>query len=271
MYAVKPMTAAPSKNTLVEVVVAALSTTRLRDIGLGALKGVLASDPRLSILDGAIDLQPVWDVLEAQPGFDAEIAGPPLCFVKTIEDKLGVEVRLPATLAALPAGEVRSVASRCRPPREEIERILGGGEPERRARTAPIAVEGPPAPPRPTGRLITTVLAAVVAAASLIFLVVYLAGNMQQTPSLRNLDPAEFSGDIPLAGARMWGTEVHATLADPAWMRQPEASRRKQLEQALDRLAARKLTTLIIEDESKRPRASVQLFGRPPRPFVRFY
>ena len=107
--------------------------------------------------------------------------------------------------------------------------------------------------------------------ASVGFLVFFVAGNMTHAPTLKPIEPGEFSGDLPLSSARVWGSEVHATLADPAWTRQPEALRRKQLELALDRLSARKMTVLILEDDQRRPRASVQLFGRPPRPFVKFY
>ena len=262
---------AASKNTLVDVIVAALSTTKLRDVGLQALRGVLASDPRLSILDGSVDLQAVWETLEGQPGFEASDAGPTLCYVKTLEDRLGVQIRLPRALGDLPIEEVRLRANRFNPPRAEIERILGGGSGERAKSVVsePVAVgRRPPT----TRRLVGAIAAAILGLGSITFSVVYIFNHMPHTVTFKSLDPGEFSGDIPISSARTWGTEVHATLADASWLKLPEALRRKQLERALDRLLMRRLTTLIVEDEGRQPRATAQLGGgRQPRVFIRFF
>jgi hypothetical protein len=262
--------AAPSKNTLVDVILLALGSTPLRELGLDALRGVLASDPRLSILDGAVDLDPVWEVISSQPGFDVELAGPPLCYVKTLEERLGVAVRLPRSLADLTDSEVRLRGSRCRPAREEIERILRPIELARSREVPPVTASR--RGPVPGKRLALIIAAGLALVASLVYLGTFIATHVQRAPTFATMDLAELSPDLPLVSARTWGGEVHAILSDTSWLRQPEATRRLQLEHSLERLAAsRKVTVLIVKDESGRARATAQLFGRPPRVQVRFY
>ena len=77
-----------------------------------------------------------------------------------------------------------------------------------------------------------------------------------------------------MTSARVWGSEVHVSLVESAWLRQPEERRRRQMEQALERLQSRpgpRITTLIVADDSRRPRASAQLSARGGRTQVRFY
>jgi hypothetical protein len=83
MSASRPTSA--TKNQLIELVLVALGSSHG---GLKALRGVLGSDPRLAVLGSAVELQPVWEVLEAQPDFSREAAVAALCFVKGHEQGL---------------------------------------------------------------------------------------------------------------------------------------------------------------------------------------
>ena len=97
-------------------------------------------------------------------------------------------------------------------------------------------------------------------------------GESSGGATFRAIDTAEFTGDIPISSARMWGSEARAVLTDTGWLRQPLETRQKQMAQTLDRLAVRRgVSTLIIEDDAKRLRASAQRFGKAAKVQVRFY
>lgn len=271
-----PRGQATTKNQLIELVVLALGASQMRDVGLKALRGVLASDPRFAVLDGAADLQPVWELLEGQPDFQKGAATSALCWVKGQEGRLGISIKLPAAVEELPPAEQLTQASLCRPKREDVERVIQGLEPLKKpsalgqSQPAPTIIK----PRNEKRRQLVGIVAAVVAAASAVFIAVVLLNGAEGTPQFKNLDTAEFAGDLPVGAARVWGNEVHVSLVDAGWLKQPEERRRKQMEQALDRLQNRpgaRITTLIVEDESKKPRASAQQTARGGRTQVKFY
>lgn len=266
---------AATKNQLIELVVLALGASQMKDVGLGALRGVLGSDPRFSVLDGAADLQPVWELLESQPDFQKGAAVSALCWVKSQEPRLGISIKLPAALEDIPAAERITHASYCRPKREDVDRVIQGLEPLRKPSALPSAP--PVAAPKPANhkrRQMVGIVAGAIAAVSLAFVGVFVAKNVERKPDFKNVDAAEFAGDLPVTAAKVWGSEVHVSLVDAGWMKLPEDKRRRQMEQALERLQSRpgpRITTLIVEDDSRRPRASAQLAARSGKSQVKFY
>jgi hypothetical protein len=256
-----------TKNQLIELVLLSLGSSHG---GLKALRGVLGSDPRLAVLGSAVDLQPVWEVLEAQPDFSREAAIAALCFVKGHEERLGIQINMPAALEGLSPAERMIHANRCRPPRGEIEKILEGELRPVSGATAPVKALVPDEP-RFTRRAIFGMTAGAIAALSLVFVIYTIGSSLTGDPDFKRLDAAEFAGDIPIGEARTWGTEVRAQLVDPSWLKQPVERRRRQMELALDRLSARNKTTLIVEDDQRRQRATAQMIGRGRKIQVRFY
>jgi hypothetical protein len=113
--------------------------------------------------------------------------------------------------------------------------------------------------------------AIVVTVLSLGYLGYAMIDELRGPAKASTFEVAELGGEIPVRSAERWGGEVHAVLSDPAWMKLPEAKRRELLERALRRLGDRQVNVLVLEDEAKRTRASAQLFGRPPKLFVKFY
>src|SRR5215470_1482993 len=113
-----------TKNAIVELILLAFADSKLKDLGLPAMRGVLRSDPKLAVLDGECDLASVWELLEAQPGFDPSAAVAPFCYLKTLEPRMNVTLRLPAKLGTLSEADIVRNAGGCKPDREEIERVL---------------------------------------------------------------------------------------------------------------------------------------------------
>src|SRR5262245_36596950 len=138
------MTAVPqaiTKNVIVELVLLGLAQSKLKDTGLSAMRGVLLSDARLAVLDGAVDLQAVWDLLEGQPGWSPEAALGPFSFVKSLEPRLQITVKLPSGMKKLTDAEITRHAAACRPKRDDVDRAIRGLAPEKKKRleaTAPL-------------------------------------------------------------------------------------------------------------------------------------
>jgi hypothetical protein len=263
-----PAVPAVRKNQVIDVVLLALGSSHE---GLKALRDVLGSDPRFSVLDGVVDLQPVWEVLEAQPDFAREATSAAMCYVKGLEARLGVQIKMPAALEALTPGERILHASKCPARREDVEKAL-----TKAAEISPPSLDLAPVrvsdDPALRKRQIIGMAAAFITVASIIFSIYSVVASMEGKPDFKRIDAAEFAGDIPIGSARVWGGEVRAALVDPTWMRQPEERRRRQMEIALDRLATRQVKTLILEDDSQKTRATAQAYGRGTRKIqIRFF
>jgi hypothetical protein len=260
----------PRKDQVIDVVLVALGSSHE---GLKALRDVLLADPRFSVLDGVVDLDPVWQILEAQPDFARDATQSAMCYVKGLEPRLGAQIRMPAALASMSPAERALHASRCPARREEIDRVLGAGDATRTTGAAPrlTSAPAPGEPPRLSRRNLIGIIAGVVAVASIVFTVYSVVSSLDGTPEFKTIDASEFAGDIPIGSARVWAGEVRAALVDPSWMGQPEERRRRQLESALQRLAPRNVRTLILEDDSQRTRASAQVFGKNRRVQIRFF
>ncbi len=270
------MTQAPqatTKNVIVELVLLGLSLSKLKDTGLSAMRGVLLSDARLAVLDGAVDLQAVWDLLEAQPGWDPNAALGPLSFVKSLEHRLQVKVKLPAAMGKLSESEIVRYAATTRPKRDDIERAIRGDPPEKKRfmeATAPLPQLNQTSDlPRWKKILFRAAIAVTVLAVGFLAYAVY--DEVRGPAKATTFAVSDVGPEIPLKSAERWGGEVHAVLADASWMKLPEPKRREQLERALRRLSDHEVSVLVLEDDAKRVRASAQLFGKPPKLFVKFY
>src|SRR5262249_36043109 len=113
-----------SKQTIVELLVLALHETELKDMGLDAMRAVLRSDPRLSVLDGALDLEPVWELLSHQPEFKADPSAEARCFVKGLEARLGISLKMPSGLAEFSELDIQRRGALVKPKREDVDKII---------------------------------------------------------------------------------------------------------------------------------------------------
>src|SRR6266545_5157252 len=153
--------AAPPSRVPLEALILAFSHSRAKVlVGTDALRSVLSGQYRELYREGVFTLEPVWQLLSQQPGFDPEHARPPLCRFKAWEKELRLTIHLPQAMAHLVAREVTELASLVVVPAHELARVLQGAQvpsddPESaaadheggsRAQAAP-RVEPPPALP----------------------------------------------------------------------------------------------------------------------------
>jgi hypothetical protein len=109
-----------SKELVVDVVLLALSRCTHGHVGL-AFRSAMRNEKKIfEPEDGGIDLAPVWALLTAQEGIDLESSKPAFQYLKSLESRLGVSVRLPASVTAPGAEDAATTLLK----REEFDRFL---------------------------------------------------------------------------------------------------------------------------------------------------
>jgi hypothetical protein len=247
-----------------DAIVLAFSRSGARDIvGTDALRSALDGLAKDMITPDTLKLQPLWDLLESQPGFERNHAAPPILLVKTWQIRIGRTVELPTAFGDVTDEEASRYAAECKVTPEELDRALT-------PRTPPAVTPAPPpiAPtttPRPAKRTTAappvgenkaTIAAraqkrrkvwmiisgtAVVAAIISITITLWPGRNNE-------LDAAALTTEIPLAHVRKSGAMIGAVLTDPSWLSKPEDVRRKQLEDALAKVHGFDATQLMVFD-----------------------
>jgi hypothetical protein len=237
-----------SATTLIDVIVACCSRSELKPlVGTDALRTVLqgAEMQRAMFPErGVMTLQPLYDLLTEQAGFEHAFSIVPLCRIKEWESVLGVKVELPTALAEMTPEERTEAADRSRLTSSELSAILVPPVPRSKSPTVP---GGPPARNKPITRELGMAawteragmstrgkIAVAAAVLSVVAVGVSLYLTLRSTHKVDHLEAKAISSDIPLANVRRSGDVIVATISDPAWIAKPERERRAQLEAAAD-------------------------------------
>jgi len=104
------------------------------------------------LVDGErLKLQVVWNLFAPRTGFDPKVAACPMCWLKTLEGRLGVPVDLPGELSSLKSSDVATNAAKVFVRKEDVDRLLGPDSGGRARATTPLpasyvraAVAAPP-------------------------------------------------------------------------------------------------------------------------------
>ena len=258
-------------SVVIDAIVLAFSRSKLRDIvGTDALKMVLGgttTSRELMPRPNTLSLQPLWELLETQPGFVAEDAVPPLCRIKGWETSLEMAVEMPTHLAAVSALDCEHHAVECEVSEEELANILA----------PPPPPPPPPAPPPRTtapraaeavalasstslqvhpGSSRRTVIAVVLAVLGIVAVIVSIKLTFGGDSRSTKLAASEISKEIPLVQVQQSGPVIGAVLADRSWLTKPEPERRRQLAAALDNAKALGANDLVLNDSKGRLVAS---------------
>jgi hypothetical protein len=266
-----------------EALLLALGNAGARDlVGPDALRAVLDARWRELTRSGSLELAPLAELLAGQPGYRADPVDAALLRVKTWEGPLGIEVVLPAALAARPEAERARLLDACKVVPGEVARLLRGGDsgsgprppaqgdtprPLGAAPRRPATHERAPAA-RPRISRPVALVAGLVGVLGLGFAAWHgLTGLREPAPTMRAV-PLGFAGEIPLTRAERRGDEVVAVLSDEAWLSRPDARRRAELGAALARLPDG-TRILAVKDPGGTLRATAQRSGG--RVVVRLY
>lgn len=245
--------AATPPATLIDVVVLVFARSELKAlVGTDALRTVLNGSQRAMFPDPqTMSLQPVWDLLQEQPGFDPEQAVPPMCRLKTWEAQLKVKVQMPEALEHLDLPTREKQAFACNVGDDELNRLLKPATKETPSPSTRVIESTTARADTPKRGRFGMKFALGFAAVGIIAagISIYLTFGRGQT-HIKRLTAADLTTEIPLGSVRMSGSLVVATLADPAWLGKPEQVRRTQLETTAPKLRAHAANGLLLVDKT---------------------
>jgi len=97
---------AAKRRVLIDALMVCLNKSRVMQVvDAKTVRGVIDSASKDLWREGEFRLDPLWKMLVAEPGLSAEDVAPPFLVFKAYENELGVIVRVPQALSAIPRGE----------------------------------------------------------------------------------------------------------------------------------------------------------------------
>jgi len=236
-------------------------------------RGVLDSASSEMWREGEFRLDPVWKILIAQPGLTPEDVAPPLLVFKAYEQELGVLVRVPQALSAIPRGEqvrlreglgiqradfaaaieeMRTLAASEANARQAQNLARAAEANESRAEPRKTAAaKSVKAPPKKQSKAAAAALGAVALAA----IVVGVWFGMRDTSAAFPL--GDVAGTLQLSNGKAVGPSLTATLSDPKWESMSREERKKAASAVMDIEAGKGIHSLVLLDDGGKMRAMV--------------
>jgi hypothetical protein len=262
--------AATPTATLIDVIVLVFARSELKTlVGTDALRTVLAGSQReLFPEPGTMSLQPVWELIESQPGFDADKAIPPMCRIKTWEGHLKVKVAMPVALDHLDLETRDKKAMECNVGDDDLLKIIKPAAAAAPKKATTRAIESTSVSGKQSKRSIGPKIAAIaavlgVAAAGVS---IYLTFGRDDNPTVK-LAPSDLSAELPMTNLKRNGKLMVATLSDDSWLAKPEDVRRKQLEAMAPKMRAQQANALTLLDKRGNIVATLRLDSKTPIAF----
>ena len=247
----------PASSTLIDVIVLCFAKSELKSlVGTDALRSVLDGAQRdLFPSPEVMALQPVYELLESQPGFDADKAVAPFCRIKQWENQLRVRVDMPHQLDVLDRKTREEKAFLCNAFDSDLDKLLAPPVEKKKVEVVEKKDDGPITTASFYKRTKIALVAALIglAAAGVSFYLTFRKGGGNAT----TLQAADISTDVPIKDVRLSGNVIVATLTDPNWMTKPEATRRSDLLAATSKIRIQGANRLIVVDAKGAPLAVV--------------
>ncbi len=106
-----PESVAAKRRVLIDALTMCLGRSTVKNIvPIETIKTILESAAGELWREGEFRLELVWKILCQQPGLSAKEVAPPLLVFKSFEGEMGVHVRVPQALSAIPRGEQARLA-----------------------------------------------------------------------------------------------------------------------------------------------------------------
>lgn len=263
---------AARRRVLVEALAMCLERSKVCEVvDAQTLRSVLTSAATEMWREGEFRLETAWKILCNQPGLSAKEVAPPLLVFKAYEDELGVQVRVPQALSALPRGEQVRLRDELGIKREDFAKsidalkALNEHDQERErvqeiARAASEDAGDPPAVAPPPDEAQTARkrrrLAAVLGAFALVSVATstFIVLRSSQRPA----DLDGFAKLLKLSAGTRTDQSLVARIDDPAWTRLTREEQQKLAEGLFDVAWAQgiRAMTLVAPDGRQRVIAS---------------
>jgi len=269
---------AAKRRVLVDALTMCLSRSKvIEHVDANTLRSVLDSASGEMWREGEFRLDTVWKILTQQPGLTAAEVAPPLLVFKAYEGELGVSVRLPQALAAIPrneqvrlrdalqiskadfaksVAELQELARSSEAEKQQAAGVVRAEQAVARSQKMPLAS---PIPPKQERKPMSRGVAAAVLGASLAI----LGGTLFFTFRSK-AEPADFGDVAPLLkivdGKRL-GTAWTGVIADPRWDKLTLEERQKLANQVFDSEVAKGVEALTLMDTSGEVRVTATQVG----------
>lgn len=267
------MSDAPSTAVLIDVVVLCFAKSELKTlVGTDALRTVLEGSQREMFPEpGVMVLQPVFELLESQPGFDKNKAIAPMCRIKSWEGRLKTKVQMPEGLDTLDKATIENQAMGCSAFDSDLDKLLkipvATGPLTRVIESGSVSDKHQQRESNSNRKAKIAMIAAVVGLlAAMVSIYLTFRGNKN---NVVQLSPSDISDKIPLSNVRKSpGGIIVGTLADPKWLQKPEADRHMDMVEAAGKIRAQGGISFTIIDKKGAPLGVVQVRKDPIVTFV---
>ena len=261
---------AAKRRVLIDALMMCLGKSRVvQAVDAKTVRGVIDSASGELWREGEFRLEPVWKILIAQPGLTAEDVAPPLLVFKAYESELGVAVRVPQALSAIPRGEQVRLRETLGVQRADFTKVIEelkslaaveAAELKRQQllRDAAATVDkddkSKPAPRKPASKQ-SKALAAALAMLALAAIGVGTWWALRDTST--SFDLSDVAGTLQLARGRAAGPSLTATIIDPRWESLSPDERKKTASAVMDVESGKGIKSLILLDGGGAARAMV--------------
>lgn len=257
---------AAKRKVLIDALMMCLGKSRVVQVVDGkTVRSVIDSASGELWREGEFRLEPVWKILVSQPGLTAEEVAPPLLVFKAYENELGVQVRVPQALSAIPRGEQVRLRETLGVQRADFAKavdelkVLAAQDAAAESQSklmrdaastveAPAAKKGAPKKQRKGLAVLLGGVAVLALAAS-----VFLATR----DTSASYDLGDVAATLQLAKGRRAESAVTATIVDPRWASLSAEEKKKAASAVMDVEAAKGVRSLILLDGNGATRAMV--------------
>ena len=263
---------AAKRRVLIDALMMCLEKSRVcQVVDSKTVRGVIDSAFGELWREGEFRLDPVWKILVAQPGLSAEEVAPPLLVFKAYEKELGVPVRMPQALTAIPRGEQVKLRDQLGIQRADFQRAIdemtalvaeqkAEDEHQQMLREAETAAQGPEAavsttriPKAEPAAGSRMGIAAVLAVVGLIAAGVSIWLSARDTSSTYDL--SDVAGTLQLGNGRTGGGSLTATIVDSRWDTMSVEERKRAVAGVFDVEAGKGIRAITLLDSAGNSRA----------------
>jgi hypothetical protein len=264
---------AAKRRVLIDALMVCLSKSRVvQVVDAKTVRGVIDSASKDLWREGEFRLDPLWKMLVAEPGLSAEDVAPPFLVFKAYENELGVIVRVPQALSAIPRGEqvrlrdglglqradfaaaieeMKSLASAetGAQQQQQLARAAAAKDEPRRPTATPE--KAAKTPPSPQAKAMAFGLA-IGGVAALAFSVWFALRDTSHV-----YDLSDVASTLQLTNGRAAGHSLTATISDPKWSTMTPEDRKKAASAVMDVEIGKGVKSLILVDADGNAKAMV--------------
>jgi hypothetical protein len=257
---------AAKRKILIDALTMCLSRSKVKDVvPLDTIRSILQSASGELWREGEFRLEMVWKILCQQPGLAAQDVAPPLLVFKSFEQTLGVHVRMPQALTAIPRAEQQKLREQLTITQEDFAQAIeqmsavdSSAEPASHADVAKQAVDAAapePKKPRKPATLAQKILASAFAALALAGVGVSVMLTFRD--STTDADVADVAPILQLTDAKRLDRALAARINDPRWDGLGRDEQRRIAQQLFDKERDKGIRSITLTDAKGRVRVGV--------------